>query len=219
VGRLATTLRVKSRQENATRLFVAQQANHRTALQPTLSRQLPQHNSSIPLYQYIVESISVLVNALLGLGKDSTSRIVANIYRVATATGLPPSRQRAGKRIASLDLSARNFLDFYPSSHSWLTHDQRSSRGNLAPTAYRKHRKAPRLQPSMYRDQSHIRVVELTPYPSFIKEQLSLEAEAREALPYVSTRCLFCLHLLTFHSNSTHARATSVLCARVCMLA
>jgi uncharacterized glyoxalase superfamily protein PhnB len=50
---------------------------------------------------------------------------------------------------------------------------------------------------------------------SFIKDQLSLEAEAREALPYVSTASQSHTLQLTPTSNSTHAHATSVPFVRV----
>jgi hypothetical protein len=50
---------------------------------------------------------------------------------------------------------------------------------------------------------------------SFIKEQLSLEAEAREALPYVSAAPQSHALQLTPNSNLTHAHATSVPFVRV----
>lgn len=49
----------------------------------------------------------------------------------------------------------------------------------------------------------------------FIKEQLSLEAEAREALPYVGRYTGLMEAMLTFNSNSTLAHAISVLFVKV----
>ena len=54
---------------------------------------------------------------------------------------------------------------------------------------------------------------------SFIKEQLSLEAEAREALPYVSCTEHGSVLSLTVHSNLIPVRAISDLCDKDSILA